>query len=171
MKPCLPVTVKGVAADLLIKRPKLADRIKKAVSLIEEGHIRYQDQGVYLALSSDGKTFYSVEIHRCTCKAGQTDKVCYHRIAFYILDTRSFNQTEVDFEDAIAREEQPTPPSIPQQQDPSGRAEHPVFVLPAKRVQSVGRMDKALTIRHSMTRLGERLTEVFNTRPATAKLH
>jgi hypothetical protein len=39
--------------------------------------------GVYSALSTDGRTLYSVSYYTCGCKAGQgADPVCLHRAAF-----------------------------------------------------------------------------------------
>ena len=172
--PKLPTTIKAISADLLTKHPELADRLSRAIDLIHSSRLRFayhteEGSPVYYAVSSDGATTYAVMAGSCTCPAR---KLCYHRVARGILTIRSANQAEVAFGDALALEE-PTPPQAPpttQAQEVEVCAEHPVFV-PAKRVQSVGRISAGLTIRHSMNRLGQHLTEIFSRDPVTAKVH
>lgn len=65
------------------------DQHAKALELIADGGIVPTSRpGVYAASSSDGSTFYIVNIAGpCTCKAGQHERACYHLCAALILDT------------------------------------------------------------------------------------
>lgn len=68
------------------------EQVGKATELIEENGItpaltRPTGQRIYLAVSSDGSQRYTAERDRCTCKAGQYGRRCYHRAAALVLDT------------------------------------------------------------------------------------
>lgn len=158
----LPTTIKGVSTELLAKHPQLRDRIAKAVELIlREGiafHAHTQSgEPVYTARStSDPKRLYTVMAGSCTCPART---LCYHRVARGILVIRNANQTEVDFGDALSREEiggEGTTPTAPK----CVRCGNPVSEYGTRHC-SVTCLDMGvkptLTIRESMDALGERL--------------
>lgn len=62
-----------------------ADRVAKAVELVEDGGV-VRDGFLWLATSSDGNTRYEVnpgagDHGTCTCTAGQYGRKCYHIVA------------------------------------------------------------------------------------------
>lgn len=62
-----------------------ADRVAKAVELVEDGGV-VRDGFLWLATSSDGHTRYEVnpgagDHGTCTCTAGQYGRRCYHVVA------------------------------------------------------------------------------------------
>ena len=64
------------------------DQHAKAVELIADGGIVPTSRpGVYAATSSDGSTYYVVNLADpgCTCAAGQHGRACYHLAAARIL--------------------------------------------------------------------------------------
>ena len=64
------------------------DQHAKAVELIADGGIVPTSRpGVYAAASSDGSTYYVVNLADpgCTCAAGQHGRACYHLAAARIL--------------------------------------------------------------------------------------
>jgi len=170
----IPTTVKAIAADLLTKHPELTKHIAKAIDLIDSDRLRFSHHNseghpVYLVRASDGASVYVVEAGACTCPAR---KLCYHRVARGLLTIRSANVTLVDFGEAIATEEPPTPPA-PQITSPNVTYHGPAYTPDgnARRVQSTGKIHGSLTIRASMDAMGKRLVEVLTRRPASAKLH
>jgi hypothetical protein len=189
MIPQIPVTVNGVAADLLSQYPQTAARLEKAKVMLAHGKIWFFDhdasgEPIYHCRSTDGSTVYEVGSRVCSCRAHQVKKVCYHRLARGILVILANNKTLVAFQEALPLEEQElpspsgevTPTATPSQTTPEPSinhcAEYPVFVpSQSKRVQSAGFMTKGLTIRASMNALGERIKEVFSTRPKGATIH
>lgn len=68
------------------------EQVVKAAELIAENAIaaylaRPTGEQIYIAVASDGQQRYTTEADRCTCKAGQYGRRCYHRAAALVLDT------------------------------------------------------------------------------------
>ena len=72
------------------------DQHAKALELIADGGIALTSRpGVYAAASSDGSTFYVVNLSGpgCTCAAGLHGRACYHLAAARILQAAAATTT------------------------------------------------------------------------------
>lgn len=68
------------------------EQVVKAAELIAENAIVAATEpsaGIYWTVASDGLRRYTTWADRCTCKAGQYGRRCYHRAAALVLDTVS----------------------------------------------------------------------------------
>lgn len=57
-------------------------QLTKAVELLDQKAFSATDKpGIFIAIGSDGETWYSVTPTTCNCRAGQRGIGCYHRLA------------------------------------------------------------------------------------------
>jgi hypothetical protein len=72
-----------VPAQLDDYKPHQIDKAREAIE--QRAILPTSRPGMWTAVSSDGTTTYLVHAAGCTCKAGQTGRLCWHRCAVAIL--------------------------------------------------------------------------------------
>jgi hypothetical protein len=61
-------------------------QIEKARELIEQDGIKGTEKpGIFVAISSDGDTWYPTSTTGCGCRAGLRDVRCYHRLSAQVI--------------------------------------------------------------------------------------
>lgn len=60
-------------------------QVDKAIELIGDAGILPTEHGVFLVVSSAGDVRYETTTARCSCKAGQFGRLCYHRVAAELM--------------------------------------------------------------------------------------
>ncbi|GAA0969649.1 hypothetical protein GCM10009555_017160 [Acrocarpospora macrocephala] len=66
-------------------------QVAKALELVEQDGIHVtSDHGTFVAIGSDGETWYSLTRHTCGCHAGLRGLKCYHRLAAHLITPTSY---------------------------------------------------------------------------------
>lgn len=60
-------------------------QVDKAIELIGDAAILPTGHGLFLVVSSAGDVRYETSTTRCSCKAGQFGRLCYHRVAAELM--------------------------------------------------------------------------------------
>lgn len=71
------------AAEVIAKHQPA--QVDKAIELIGDTGIMATQPGVFLVVSSAGDVRYETTTARCSCKAGQFGRLCYHRVAAELM--------------------------------------------------------------------------------------
>jgi hypothetical protein len=83
-----PVCAKKRAAEerasVVIAKHQPA-QVDKAIELIGDVAILPVDRGLFVVVSSTGDIRYETTPERCSCKAGQFGRLCYHRVAAELM--------------------------------------------------------------------------------------
>jgi hypothetical protein len=170
--PGLATDLKGIAAEMTARHPRLRRHVERAVALLERKGLWLDatcplSESAYIARSSDGTREYQVLAGHCSCEAGLRGRLCYHRVARRIKEVAYERQRAALFaEEADAQpEEEPAP--CPTSDTPPHR---PIPDVTRWRWVA-GRLPKRKTIRQDQAEMGAHLRRQALSVPLGATIH